>query len=74
MRPPHDSIEITPNQRFRDVAKILAIGLRRALDLQHLAALPGDQPTLPNRPENPPELRAEPLEPVPPKSVTDHAS
>jgi hypothetical protein len=51
MRPDADPAFMTPAERFRELAGILAAGILRLRDRAALAADPGEHPA----PENPPE-------------------
>lgn len=57
MRPDFDSALMTPDERRREVAAILAAGLRRLRDRAALASVPA--------PENPSKTAEKPLEAVP---------
>jgi hypothetical protein len=64
MRPDLDPSLLTPDERRREVAAILAAGLRRLLDRAALASVPD--------PENPSESAEKPLEAVPENPLSVH--
>ena len=64
MRPSHDPASLTPEQRFRELAAVLAAGLRRLREPRTPAAGPGTHPA----PEKPSESGANCLE-VPGETV-----
>ncbi len=64
MRPDLDPSLLTPDERRREVAAILAAGLRRLRDRAALASVP----VL----ENPSETAEKPLEAVPENSLSVH--
>jgi hypothetical protein len=68
MRPDLDPSQLTPDERFREVAAIFAAGLLRLRDRAALASVPGQHPA----PENSAAASTEPLEVLPETSVTVH--
>jgi hypothetical protein len=64
MRPELDPSLLTPDERRREVAAILAAGLRRLRDRVALASVPA--------PKNPSETAEKPLEAVPENPLSVH--